>query len=263
MHNPLQLGARSTELVQHEHHQSAAVAVAVGDDDHDQITNNKMSKKADDHNNHDKKQAGPGGGASTSSKSTKKRREPSQVQDHILAERKRRELLGTQFISLSAIVPGLKKTDKTSVLGEAIKYMKELKEKVKALEEEAAKRTVESVVMVKKSQLVVADDDNEASSSVDDSCIGGRGGESLPEIEVKVSDKCMLIKAYCEKRKGVLPKLFQEVEKLGLNVLSCSAIPFGILALDITILAQMEKELNANVKDVIRSLGSALSPPVA
>lgn len=258
--NPLQLGARSTESVQHEHHQSAAVAV--GDDDHDQISNSKMSKKADDHDNHDKKQAGPGGGASTGSKSTKRRREPSQVQDHILAERKRRELLGTQFISLSAIVPGLKKTDKTSVLGEAIKYMKELKEKVKALEEEAAKRTVESVVVVKKSQLVVADDDNEASSSVDDSCIGGRGGESLPEIEVKVSDKSMLIKVYCEKRKGTVPKLFQEVEKLGLNVINCSVIPFGILALDITILAQMERELNANVKDVITSLGSALSPPV-
>ena len=121
--------------------------------------------------------------------------------------------------------------------------MKELKEKVKALEEEAAKRTVESVVVVKKSQLVVADDDNEASSSVDDGCIGGRGGEYLPQIEVKVSEKSMLIKAYCEKRKWMLPKLFQEVEKLGLNVISCSVIPFGVLALDITILAQVINHL--------------------
>uniref|UniRef100_A0A7C9AIW8 BHLH domain-containing protein n=1 Tax=Opuntia streptacantha TaxID=393608 RepID=A0A7C9AIW8_OPUST len=254
--NRLQLGERSTELVQHEHHQSAAVGVG----DNYQKNNDKMCKN-DDH--HDKKQGG--GGASTSSRSTKRKREPSEAQDHINAERKRRELLSTQFVSLSAIVPGLKKMDKTSVLGEAIKYMEELKKKVKALEEVAAKRTVEPVVVVKKSKLVVADEDNEASSSGADSCNnggegGGRSGESLPEIEVRVWDKSMLIKVCCEKRKGMLPKLFQEVEKLGINVINSSVMPFGTLALDITILAQIEKELNANVKDVIRNLGSALSP---
>ena len=39
----------------------------------------------------------------------KRKRQPSQVQGHILAERKRRELLSQMFISLSAIIPGLKK----------------------------------------------------------------------------------------------------------------------------------------------------------
>lgn len=36
-------------------------------------------------------------------------RPPSQAQDHIIAERKRREKLSQKFIALSAIVPGLKK----------------------------------------------------------------------------------------------------------------------------------------------------------
>lgn len=36
-------------------------------------------------------------------------RPPSHAQDHIIAERKRREKLGQRFIALSAIVPGLKK----------------------------------------------------------------------------------------------------------------------------------------------------------
>ena len=36
-------------------------------------------------------------------------RSPSHAQDHILAERKRREKLSQRFIALSAIVPGLKK----------------------------------------------------------------------------------------------------------------------------------------------------------
>lgn len=39
----------------------------------------------------------------------KRKRQPGKVQDHILAERRRRELLSQLFISLSALVPGLKK----------------------------------------------------------------------------------------------------------------------------------------------------------
>ncbi|KAG4999453.1 hypothetical protein JHK82_020621 [Glycine max] len=69
-------------------------------------------------------------------KKTGKRYKHSQPQDHIIAERKRREKLSQRFIALSALVPGLQKTDKASVLGDAIKYLKQLPEKVKALEEE-------------------------------------------------------------------------------------------------------------------------------
>lgn len=43
------------------------------------------------------------------SSGTKRKRQPNQVQDHIIAERRRRELLSQMFISLSTIVPGLKK----------------------------------------------------------------------------------------------------------------------------------------------------------
>lgn len=39
----------------------------------------------------------------------KKKRQPNQVQDHIIAERRRRELISQLFISLSSIVPGIKK----------------------------------------------------------------------------------------------------------------------------------------------------------
>lgn len=38
-------------------------------------------------------------------------RTPSHAQDHVIAERKRRERLTERFIALSAIVPGLKKVD--------------------------------------------------------------------------------------------------------------------------------------------------------
>ncbi|KAK4743260.1 hypothetical protein SAY87_001261 [Trapa incisa] len=50
----------------------------------------------------------------------------SQTQDHIMAERKWREKLSQHFIAIFALIPGLKKMDKASVLGGAIKYLKQL-----------------------------------------------------------------------------------------------------------------------------------------
>jgi len=124
-----------------------------------------------------------------------------------------------------------------SVLGETIKYLHQLKEKVKSFEEVVANRqTVESVVLVKKTQLLVdsinGDDDNNNNNNNNEN-------DSLPQIEVKVLEKNLLFKVYCEKQKGILPKLFSEIEKCSLTIVTMSVIPFGALALDITILAQV------------------------
>ncbi|CAN6678140.1 unnamed protein product [Malus baccata var. baccata] len=104
-------------------------------------------------------------------------RTPSHAQDHIMAERKRREKLSPRFMALSAIVPGLKKMDKASVLGDAIKHVKQLQERVKVLEERSKKRTLESVVFVKKSQLS-ADDDTCSCDENFDGCSQWRSQKS-------------------------------------------------------------------------------------
>ncbi|CAK9150593.1 unnamed protein product [Ilex paraguariensis] len=179
-------------------------------------------------------------------------RPPSQTYDHIIAERKRREQLSQRFVALSAIVPGLKKMDKTSVLGDAIKYLKQLQERVKTLEEQATKQTMESVVLVKKSQLVVEDE------SSSDENFGGSSDESLPEIEARFCDKNVLLRIHCEKQKGVLVKILTQIDKLNLGVVNTSVSLFGGLALDITIIAEMEKEFSMTVKDVVKSLSSVL-----
>ncbi|TQD70334.1 hypothetical protein C1H46_044133 [Malus baccata] len=103
-----------------------------------------------------------------------------------MAERKRREKLSPRFMALSVIVPGLKKMNKASVLGDAIKHVKQLQERVKVLEERSKKRTLESVVFVKMSQLS-ADDDT---SSCDENFDGCSPDEAaVPEIEARVSEK--------------------------------------------------------------------------
>ncbi|KAL6012764.1 hypothetical protein ACLOJK_003253 [Asimina triloba] len=181
-------------------------------------------------------------------------RPPSHTQDHIIAERKRREKLSQRFIALSAIVPGLKKMDKASVLGDAIKYVKQLQDRVKALEEQAVKKTVESVVFVKKSQLSVDDD----LSSSDDS-FDGRAGDPLPEIEARVCERNVLIRIHCEKRKGTLVKALAEIEKLHLTVINSNVMPFGNSAVDITLSAQMEDVFCMTTKDLVRHLRAAFS----
>nr|XP_027103298.1 transcription factor bHLH18-like [Coffea arabica] len=173
-------------------------------------------------------------------------RPASQTYDHIIAERKRREQLSQRFVALSAIVPGLKKMDKTSVLGDAITYLKHLKERVKTLEEQATKQKMQSVVLVKKSQLVVEDE-----GSSDEQ-------RPLPEIEAKLCDKKVLLRVHCENHRGVLVKVLSEIEKLNLAVSNTSVAPFGSLALDITIIAEMDKEFSLTMKELVQGLRSAL-----
>ncbi|KAB2097722.1 hypothetical protein ES319_A01G190200v1 [Gossypium barbadense] len=168
----------------------------------------------------------------------------SQTQDHIMAERKRREKISQRFIALSAIVPGLKKMDKASVLGDAIKYLKQLQEKVKTLEELTRKKSTESVVFVKKSHLSAAD-------NIDDF------HQPLPEIEARFCDKSVLVRIHCEKRKGFPEKIMSELEKSHLTVINSNTVTFGSSAVDITIVAQMDIEFCMTVKDLVKKLRSA------
>ncbi|XVF59179.1 hypothetical protein PTKIN_Ptkin07bG0254600 [Pterospermum kingtungense] len=161
-------------------------------------------------------------------------RTPLHAQDHVIAERKRREKQSQRFISLSALIPGLKKTDKASILEGAMNYLKQLQEQVTTLEEQVAKKKVESAVYVRKTQIYA---DDETSSS--DENFDSRSNKPFSEIEARVSDKDVLIRILCEKNKGSIANIINEVEKLHLSVLSTNALPFGQATLNITIVAQV------------------------
>ncbi|XVE48661.1 hypothetical protein DITRI_Ditri01bG0020300 [Diplodiscus trichospermus] len=177
----------------------------------------------------------------------------SQTKDHIMAERKRREKLSQKFIALSAIVPGLKKMDKASVLGDAIKYLKQLQEKVKTLEEKTKEKSMESVVFVKKSQLLADFDDL---ISIDEN-FSVPFDEPLPEIEARFCENSVLIRIHCEKRKGFSEKIISEIEKCHLTVINSNVMTFGSSALDITIVAQMDIEFCMTVKELVKKLRAA------
>ncbi|XP_024638889.1 transcription factor bHLH18 [Medicago truncatula] len=175
--------------------------------------------------------------------------------DHIIAERIRREKISQLFIALSALIPNLKKMDKASVLGDAIKYVKELKEQVKMLEEQS--KSVEPVVVVKKLSELSSDEDVSDTSS--NSCNGNsdetsKTNLSLPEVEASLSGKNVLIRILCEKDKAVMVNVYREIEKLHLLVINASSFSFGSSALAITIIAQMENELNMSIQQLAKKL---------
>ncbi|KAL8485795.1 hypothetical protein ACS0TY_027904 [Phlomoides rotata] len=165
-------------------------------------------------------------------------RSPSQAQEHVMAERKRRENLSQLFISLSKVVPGLKKLDKASLLEDGINYLKALEERVRALEEDD---------MMKKKNTSENDDDSYSSTGI--------MGESCgPEIEARFSDKHVLIKVLCKKEMGLMSRIAGEMDKIHLNLMDIRIMPFGPAALHITILAQMQSEFKGTVKDIVDHL---------
>ena len=195
-----------------------------------------------------------------SAQSTAASSESKVVQDTIIAERRRREKLNAHFVALSAIVPSVKKCtyvrDKASILGEAVKYVRELEEKVKTLEETAraaAAATTRSAVLVNKK---IKPDNDEVGGPIH----GGGGG--LPEIEVRVwGEKNVLVQIHCENVRGLLVRVLAEVEDLGLAIThTTSVMPFPDPTVIIAITAKVEEGFNSTVEEIVKRLNLSLAP---
>jgi hypothetical protein len=136
--------------------------------------------------------------------------------------------------------------DKASVLGDAVKYVKELQERLRVLEEKNKNSTspVECVVTVNGPQL------SYESSSSDESEADQAGSDNNDEVlgphdvEARILDKDVLIRIHCKKQKGLLLKVLFEIQKLHLFVVNSSVLPFGDSILDITIVAQVKININ-------------------
>ncbi|KAJ7952682.1 Transcription factor bHLH25 like [Quillaja saponaria] len=169
--------------------------------------------------------------------------------DNIMAERKRRAKLSQLFIALSAIIPGLKKLDKSSVLEETIKYIKELQEEVKKLEEQNAKSTKDTV-FVKKSQVFFPDEN----SSSDEGSVEHGSELQLPEIEVRVSEKSVLLRIHCQRQSKIMEKTLVEIENFNLTIISTRTLPYWNGGLQITIVAEMDDGFCISAGQLVKKL---------
>ncbi|CAH8388256.1 unnamed protein product [Eruca vesicaria subsp. sativa] len=196
------------------------------------------------------------------------KREPHLLKEHVLAERKRRQKLNERLIALSALLPGLKKADKATVLEDAIKHLKQLQERVKKLEGErvGTNKMDQSVILVKRSQIYVDDDSSSysstcsaappPSSSIDEVSIFK---QTMPMIEARASDRDLLIRIHCEKKKGCIIKILSSLEKFRLEVVNSFTLPFGSSTLVITILSKMDNKFSRPIEEVVKNIRLALT----
>ncbi|KAM0067592.1 putative transcription factor bHLH family [Helianthus debilis subsp. tardiflorus] len=176
---------------------------------------------------------------------------PIQVQERVLAERKRREKLAQRFMSLSSLLPDLKKTDKATVLEDAANYIKELQNRVKQLEVIRRKSMQESGITGKRLRLSSSDDNVSCSNEAN---LEESSSPLNPEIQVSMSGCSLLVEIYCWKNNISLLKVLNELKKLGLSIISCSTMPFADTTLLVTIVAQMNDDFVLSSGDLVKNL---------
>jgi hypothetical protein len=146
--------------------------------------------------------------------------------------------------------------DKATILGDAVKYVRELQEKVKTLEEDGAHSaggsSIQSAVLVKK-QCHLPDDEAMASSNG-----AAAGGVQLPEIEARLSEKSVLLRIHCYNARGLLVRVISEVEQMHLSITHTNVMPFPASTAIITITAKVEEGFTATVDEIVRSINSVL-----
>ncbi|KAI3798946.1 hypothetical protein L1987_34232 [Smallanthus sonchifolius] len=186
------------------------------------------------------------------------RRNHRQAQEHVLAERKRREKLAERFISLSTLLPGLKKMDKATVLEDACNYIIQLQTRVKELEDTCVKGKEiiqESAVSLGRSKFCGRHED--VASSSNDANYLPSSSTCSPEIKARISGRKILVRIYCMKSSSLVLKTLTEMERLHITIICCSVLPFSTAHL-VTITAQMSDEMVITAKYLVKCLQSAL-----
>ncbi|CAM0913426.1 unnamed protein product [Alopecurus aequalis] len=164
------------------------------------------------------------------------------VKEHARSERKRREIMNRGFVELSAVIPGLKKMDKATILSHAVRYVKRQQEKLKEIKGRNV-RSIDSVVLVKRPC------DRPATTTT----------SLLPEIEAKISESNVMVRIHCDDRKGVLVRLLAQIEELHLSITQTNVFPcFPACSLNITIMAKVDNGFNIAPEDIVGKLEAAL-----
>uniref|UniRef100_K3YBW5 BHLH domain-containing protein n=2 Tax=Setaria italica TaxID=4555 RepID=K3YBW5_SETIT len=174
------------------------------------------------------------------------------ARDHTISERKRREKISQRLIELSTVIPGLTKTDKATILGDAVRYVKELQEKLRVLEDGSRKNGRSfSPVLAKKPRIATPNDEDAVLPSYPPAA-------SNAEIDARISGDNVTVRIHCKDAKGVLVKLLTEVEGLHLSIIDTNVMPFLECTLIINIMAKVEEGFNSKPDDIVGSLKSVL-----
>jgi hypothetical protein len=150
--------------------------------------------------------------------------------------------------------------DKASVLGDAIKYVKTLQEKLRTIEEQMPKKRVRSLSNLKipptsiDKEGLPTSGTGSGAEKVDNEVIVREDDGPAPEIEARAVDRSVMIRMHCEKRKGLLVRCLAELERLKLAILSANMLSFSSTSIDLTCSVQMEEGCETSTDEIVRSL---------
>ncbi|ESQ31290.1 hypothetical protein EUTSA_v10004732mg [Eutrema salsugineum] len=148
-----------------------------------------------------------GGETANKKKSKKLEGQPSK---NLMAERRRRKRLNDRLSMLRSIVPKISKMDRTSILGDAIDYMKELLDKINKLQDE-------------EQELGTSNSSHHSKLFGDLKDLNTN--ESLvrnsPKFEVDRRDEDTRVDISCSPKPGLLLSTVNTLETLGLEIEQC------------------------------------------
>lgn len=178
--------------------------------------------------------------ANVGEKKNKIRKLEGQPSKNLMAERRRRKRLNDRLSMLRSIVPKISKMDRTSILGDAIDYMKELSEKIHTLRE----------------------DDNVKGEIKDIKFVGNfkelKPNEALvkkpPKFEVERRSVDTRIEICCGAKPGLLLSTMSTLEALGLDVQQCVISCFSDFSLQASCSEAREHRTILSSEDVKQTL---------
>ncbi|XP_009797668.1 transcription factor bHLH93-like [Nicotiana tabacum] len=173
-------------------------------------------------------------------KKNKVKKLDGQPSKNLMAERRRRKRLNDRLSMLRSIVPKISKMDRTSILGDAIDYMKELLEKIHTLRE----------------------DDNVKEEIKDIKFVGNlkelKPNEALvrkpPKFEVERRNVDTRIEICCGAKPGLLLSTVSTLEALGLDVQQCVISCFSDFSLQASCSEAREHRTILSSEDVKQTL---------
>ncbi|RYQ95887.1 hypothetical protein Ahy_B08g091264 [Arachis hypogaea] len=125
--------------------------------------------------------------------------------------------------SIFWIFTSIKVTDKASILGEAINYVKQLQECVKELEKQNndnKRGPTEPVIFLNKTQLLCRyneDSSSEEEEEVEEDWRSKEEKQVLLDVEARMleKEKEVLIEIHCEKENEIEVKILEQLEDIG------------------------------------------------
>ncbi|KAF9623615.1 hypothetical protein IFM89_003542 [Coptis chinensis] len=141
--------------------------------------------------------------------------------NHVEAERQRREKLNQRFYALRAVVPNVSKMDKASLLGDAISYINELRNKLQTVESDKDGLTAQVDSLKKelsgKDYRSVPPATLQSDKELKNSDHHGSKSAEM-EIDVKILGWEAMIRVQCNKKNHPAARLMTALKELDLDV---------------------------------------------